>query len=71
MNRYLYLTTRTQMTLPIIRHFGFPVANLLFDLQLFPRENLKLIILHRIFRRNTVHSTTLDCGANTDRRMLQ
>ena len=45
MNGYLYLTTRTQMTLPIIRHFGFPVANLLFDLQLFPRENLKLFCI--------------------------
>ena len=48
------LTTRTRMALPIIRHLGFPVANLHFNLQLFRRENLKLFILRRIFRRNTV-----------------
>ena len=48
--------TRTRTALPIIRHFGFPVANLHFNLQLFRRENLKLFILRRIFRRNTVVS---------------
>ena len=50
----IYLTTHTQTTLPIIHHLGFPVAILQFNLPLFRRENLKLIILHRIFRRNTV-----------------
>ena len=49
------LTTRTRMALPIIRHLGFPVPNLHFNLQLFRRENLKLFILRRIFRRNTVY----------------
>ena len=45
----IYLTTRARMTFPVIRHLGFPVANLLFNLQLFWWE---LIILRRIFRRN-------------------
>ena len=48
------LTTCARMTLPIIRHLGFPVATLLFNLQLFQPENLKLVIWHQIFRRNTV-----------------
>ena len=54
----IYLTTCVQMTLPIIQHLGFPVANLHFNLQLFQRENLKLIILRRIFRRNTLSHCT-------------
>ena len=37
----IYLTTHTQTTLPIVRHFGFPVAILQFNLQLSQRENLK------------------------------
>ena len=45
---------RTRMTLPIVCHLGFPVTNLLFNLQLFRQKNFKLIILCRISRRNTV-----------------
>ena len=30
----------TRMALPIIRHLGFPVANMHFNLQLFRWENL-------------------------------
>ena len=48
------LTTRARMTLPIIRHLGFPVANLLLP----PTISAIQFILRQILRRNTVILTS-------------